>query len=402
MRVLLSTYGSRGDVEPLAGLAAELRKLDVEVRVCAPPDEEGNRRLAAVGAEVVPVGRSVRDLVSGPKPATPANAPEVAAALVTAQSEGLLPAAEDCDVLLATGLFPAAARTVAEQVGIRYVFATFIPGVLPSPHHPPLRRPGKPFPPGADNRTLWGIDAENLDALYSAPLNALRASMDLPEVDDLRSHVYTDQPWLASDPVLGPWREAPDLEVVRTGFWILPDERPLPADLEAFLDAGEPPVFVGFGSMPIRDPQEASRIAVEAVRAQGRRVVVASGWGGIGPIDDGDDCFGVGEVNHQALFRRVAAVVHHGGAGTTTTAARSGASQVVVPQMADQPYWAGRVADLGIGVAHDGPVPTFESLSAALETALAAKTRERAAAVAAEIRTDGAAVAARLLLEGSR
>ena len=94
--------------------------------------------------------------------------------------------------------------------------------------------------------------------------------------------------------------------------------------------------------------------------------------------------------------------MHHGGAGTTTTAARAGAPQVVVPQAGgDQPYWAARVADLGIGAAHDGPTPTTESLSAGLWTALAPETRARATAVAGAIRTDGAAVAARLLLDRS-
>ena len=97
----------------------------------------------------------------------------------------------------------------------------------------------------------------------------------------------------------------------------------------------------------------------------------------------------------------MAAVVHHGGAGTTTTAARAGAPQVVVPQIGDQPYWAGRVADLGIGAAHDGPTPTTESLSAALRTALTPETRARATAVAGTIRTDGATVAATLLLDRS-
>ena len=95
----------------------------------------------------------------------------------------------------------------------------------------------------------------------------------------------------------------------------------------------------------------------------------------------------------------MAAVVHHGGAGTTTTAARAGAPQVVVPQGADQLYWAGRVADLGIGTAYDGRPATSESLSAALETALTPETRARASAVAGTIRTDGATVAATLLLD---
>jgi vancomycin aglycone glucosyltransferase len=95
----------------------------------------------------------------------------------------------------------------------------------------------------------------------------------------------------------------------------------------------------------------------------------------------------------------VAAVVHHGGAGTTTTTARAGAPQVVVPQVADQLYWAARVAEEGIGVAHDGPVPTAESLSAALGTALTPETRARATAVAGTIRADGATAAAKMLLD---
>lgn len=158
-------------------------------------------------------------------------------------------------------------------------------------------------------------------------------------------------------------------------------------------------MYVGFGSMPMRESADVARVAVEAVRAQGRRVLVGQGWAGLALIDDQDDCLAVGDVNHQALFPRVAAVVHHGGAGTTTTAARARAPQVVVPQLVDQPYWAARVAELGIGAAHDGPTPTFESLSAALGIALAPETRARATAVAATIRTDGATVAAKLLLE---
>jgi len=140
-------------------------------------------------------------------------------------------------------------------------------------------------------------------------------------------------------------------------------------------------------------------MAIEAIRAQGRRALVARGWADLALIDDRDDCFAVGEVNQQRLFGRVAAVVHHGGAGTTTTAARAGAPQVVVPQMADQPYFAGRVAELGIGAAHDGPTPTLDSLSAALRTTLTPETRARATAVAGTIRSDGATVAAKLLLD---
>jgi vancomycin aglycone glucosyltransferase len=402
MRVVLSTYGGRGDVEPLAGLAVQLRALGAEIRVCAPPDCAD--RLAEVGVPLVPVGSPVRPMLHGSTPASVADVPRLAAEVIAAQFDTLAPAAEGCDAVVATGLFPATAgaRSVAEKLGIRYVYAAYCPSVLPSPYHRPHMPPGRPVPPDVtDNQVLHDLAVQSYNALFGGPLNTHRASVGLPPVDNVRDYVFTDQPWLAADPVLGPWQVPADLDVVQTGAWIVPDQRPLPAELVAFLDAGTPPVYVGFGSM--RAPDDIARVAIEAVRAQGHRVLLARGWADLIPIDERDDCFGVGEVNQQALFGRVAAVMHHGGAGTTTTATRAGAPQVVVPQMADQPYWAGRVADLGIGAAHDGPTPTIESLSAALRTALTPAIRARAGVVAGTIRTDGAAVAAtRLLDEASR
>ena len=398
MRVLLSTYGSRGDVEPMVGLAVRLRALGAEVRVCAPPDFA--ELLAGIGVPLVPVGWPVRPMVTGATPPSAADLPRRAADWVAAQFDKVVEAAEGCDALVAGGMMPVAERSVTEKLGIHYVYASYQPITLPSPHRPPLLRPGRPFPPEVtDNRMLWDLDAQDIKELFGAALNTHRASMDLPPVDNVRDHIYTDHPWLATDPTLDPWQETPDLDVVQTGAWILPDVHPLPAELEAFLDAGTPPVYVGFGSMPMRASTDVARVAIEAIRAQGRRALVSHGWADLALIDDRDDCFAVGEVNHQALFSRAAAVVHHGGAGTTTTATRAGAPQVVVPQAADQPYWAGRVADLGIGTAHDGPTPTTESLSAALTTALTPETRARATAVAGTIRTDGATVAVTLLLD---
>ena len=339
MRVLLSTFGGRGDVEPLAGLAVRLRALGAEVRVCAPPDCA--ERLAEVGVPLVPVGQPVRPLLHGARPASAADVPRVAAELIAAQFDTLAEAAEGCDALVATGLLPAAAgaRSVTENLGIRYVYAAYCPIILPSPHHPPVPFPGRPFPPDVtDNRVLWDLNDQSANALFGEALNTRRASIGLSPVDNVYDYAFTDHPWLAADPTLGPWQEPADIDVVQTGAWILPDERPLPAELEAFLDAGTPPVYAGFGSMPMRAPTDIARVAIEAIRAQGRRALVAHGW-------------------------------------------------------------AGRVAGLGIGTAHDGPAPTTESLSAALKTALTPQTRARAAAVAGAIRTDGATVAATLLAD---
>ncbi|MEV5707164.1 glycosyltransferase [Actinoallomurus sp. NPDC052274] len=400
---MLVTYGSRGDVEPMTGLALRLQALGGEVRVCAPPDFA--ELLDSAGVPLSPVGWPIRALATGAVSGKArVGLSDIAAELTAMAYETVAGAAEGCAAVVATGSFPAVAgaRAAAEKLGAPFVFTSFSPCYLPSPHHPPRPRPGQVIPAEVtDNRELWDLNAEHMNALFAETINTHRTSVGLPPVDGTRDHVFTDHPFLAADPVLGPWQETPELDVAQTGAWIRPDERPLPAGLEAFLAAGAQPVYVGFGSMPMRgaNAQEVSRAVIEAVRTQGHRVLLGSGWADLALIDDRDDCFVVGEVNQQALFRRVAAVVHHGGAGTTTTAARAGVPQVIVPQVADQPYWAGRVTELGIGTGHDGPTPTAESLSAALKIALAPETGTRAATVAETIRTDGAELAAKLLLD---
>ncbi|HTI25192.1 MAG TPA: glycosyltransferase [Kutzneria sp.] len=387
MRVVVTGFDSRGGVEPLVALAVRLRERDAEVTVCLPPDEEFERRLSGVGVRMVPFGVPVRPLATKPGPPDlPRRAAEVIASQRAVLSE------LDADVLVATGVMPACAgaRTIAEQLGARYVYATFQQLTLPSPHHPPIAYPGRPFPADADVEQLWDWDRDSVNLLFRDAVNNDRAHVGLPPVDDVRDYVITAKPLLAADEVLSPWRAA-ELQVVQTGAWLLPDERPLPADLLAFLDAGEPPVYVGFGSMAMHGTDHAE--VVHAVRRHGRRMVLSRGWADLASV--GDDCFVTGEANHQALFRRSAAVVHHGGAGTTVTATWSGAPQVVVPQGADQPYWARRVAELGIGAAHDGPVPTVESLSAAL--GIAFDSADKAKEVAPLISTDGAARAAKML-----
>lgn len=391
MRVLLYTFGSRGDIEPLLALALELQNQGAEALVCAPPDF--TELLTAAGVPMVPTGPSVRELVHVQR-ATHKDAPALAADLVASQFE-TLETARTCDAIVATGLMPAGMRSIAELVEVPYRCVMFTPQVLPSPDYRPLPRPGKPFPEDeTDNQVLWDLDAEKVQVLYGPALNEHRKARGLAPIDNVRDHTFTHTPWLASDPVLSPLHAHPGFDVVQTGAWIVPDERPLTPDLEAFLDSGSPPVYVGFGS--VTAPERAVEVAIEAIRAHGRRVLVGSGWAGLTTADP--DCFVIGEVNQQALFPRVAAVVHHGGAGTTTTAARAGAPQVVIPQIVDQPYWAGRAADLGIGVAHHDQTPTVHSLTEALRLVLTPETRTRAIAVAGTIRTDGAATAARTLL----
>jgi vancomycin aglycone glucosyltransferase len=405
MRVLLSTIGSRGDVQPLVALATELRRLGQEVCLCVPPDfREWIQRL---GMEVTPIGPKLRAMGKASAPAgmpTPEQRRRMMEDTVATQFETIAAAAQGCDVIVGATALQFAAPSVAEHMGVPYVFAAYSPVVLPSPRHAPpvLIVRGEAPAPAEDYGELWDQDARRWNDGWRAMVNARRASLGLAAIDDVRGHVLTNRPWLAADATLAPWPEASDgggdSAVFQTGAWLLPDERPLPPEVEAFLDAGDPPVYFGFGSM--RVPADLGRVVIQAARALGRRAIVSRGWAELALGDGEPDCIAVDEVNQQALFTRVAAVVHHGGAGTTTVAARAGAPQVIVPQFYDQHYWAQRIDALGIGVAHAVGTPTAASLASAMERALQPGVAARARSLAPSVRDDGAGIAARQIIAG--
>ena len=403
MRVLLSTIGSRGDVQPLVALASHLIALGHEARVCVPPDFR--EWIESLGIPVIPIGPEVRKFAASRPMATPATPPtseqrrQMAEGTVAAQFETIGAAAQECDVIVAATVLQIAARSVAEKMGIPYVFVAYSPTVLPSSHHappplPPL--PGEAPAPTNDNGELWARDAARFHDLFGASLNAHRGSLGLAPVSDARSHMVTDRPWLAADPTLGPWPDPSEGGVFQTGAWILADERALSRDLEAFLESGEPPIYFGFGSTSA--PQAAGEVMLQAARALRRRAIVSRGWFDLTLVDSTSDCLSLGEVNVHALFSHVAAVVHHGGAGTTTAAALAGAPQVVIPGRYDQHYWAQRVQALGLGVAHPPGAPTVDSLASALERTLRPDTVARARSIAPKVRRDGTQIAAEKLL----
>jgi vancomycin aglycone glucosyltransferase len=402
MRVLLSTIGSRGDVQPLVALAFQLKALRQEVRMCVPPDFRD--WIDSLGIAVTPIGPELRpvtpaSLPATPTPPSPEHRRQLAEATVATQFEMIAEAAQGCDIIVGATALQIAARSVAEVMGIPYVFVAYSPTVLPSPHHapPPLPLPGQmPTSATADHGELWAQDAQRFNDMFGRALNSHRASLGLAPVNEVRSHIFTDRPWLAADPTLAPWPDPADGAVFQTGAWILPDERPLSPELESFLENGEPPVYFGFGSM--RAPQDLSQVMIQTARAVGRRAIVSRGWANLSVLDNEPDCLAIGEINQQALFKRVAAVVHHGGAGTTTIAALAGAPQVVIPQIYDQHYWARRVHDLGIGTAHGPGTPTVDSLLGALEHSLLVEVAARAHSISSKVRRDSAQAAARELV----
>ncbi len=136
-----------------------------------------------------------------------------------------------------------------------------------------------------------------------------------------------------------------------TGFWM--DDEPSftpPESLTAFLDAGDAPVYIGFGSMTSGDMDEAGRAALDALARTGLRAVLCAGWGGMGGENLPDSVYPITEyVPHEWLFPRMRAVVHHGGAGTTAIGLKAGRPSLIVPFGSDQHFWASRVHALGCG-----------------------------------------------------
>ena len=400
MRILLSTIGSRGDVQPLVAIALALQALDQEVRLCVPPDFRN--WIESLGMLVTPIGPELRSTGKvNPTAArlTPEQRRQMMEGTVATQFETIAAAAQGCDVIMGATALQIAAPSIAEKMGIPYVFAAYCPIVLPSPHHAPpvLGMLGDtPIPTKNDYRDLWVQDAQRWNDLWGSLLNSHRASLGLTPVSDVRRHILTDQPWLAADPTLAPWPDPVDPSVFQTGTWILPDERLLFPELEAFLNAGEPPVYFGFGS--IRASENLSQVMITSARAIGRRAIISQGWADLSLVDNEPDCLVIDEVNQQALFKRVAAVVHHGGAGTTTIATLAGAPQVVIPQIYDQHYWAQRIHNLGIGIAHAPGTPTSDSLEIALQLALQPDMATRAQSIATSVQRDGAQTAAQRLI----
>ncbi len=400
MQVLLSTIGSRGDVQPILALALELQAFGHRARLCVAPNFK--EWIEFYGVECAPIGPDLKKLTGGTVPGKPVlpskeQLQQLADQMVRGQFQIIAEAARDCDLIVAAGALQIATRSIAEAQAIPYIFAAYCPAVLPSSRYPPPNMVShySYSLSEAENRQLWQENEREFEK-FSAVLNEERAKAGLVPVTGVRDHMFTDRPWLAADPALAPVFPSAGLEVVQTGAWVLSDQTPLPDELEQFLANGAQPVYLGVGSMRASD--RTAGMLVEAARALGLRSILSQGWAGLAPDEPGDDCLSIGDVSHANLFPRVAAIVHHGGAGTTQAAARAGRPQVIIPHNYDQFYWAHRVQQLGAGAS--GPPRddlTVDGLIQALRACLQPEVTARAGALAGRMELHGARIAAEQL-----
>jgi vancomycin aglycone glucosyltransferase len=361
--------------------------------------------IESYGLECAPIGPDLKKLTGGTVPGRPVmpsaeQLQQMADGMVRGQFQVITEAARDSDLVVGAGALQIATRSIAEAQKIPYIFAAYCPAVLPSPHYPPSKMGGHySFSLSeAENQQLWTKDEADFNLRFGKTLNEERVKLGLGPVTSVQAHMFTDRPWLAADAAIAPVFPQAGMKVVQTGSWFIADQTALPDDLEAFLADGAPPIYLGFGSMRASD--QTARVLIEAARALGLRSILSQGWANLTPGDMGDDCLSIGDVNHEKLFPRVAAIVHHGGAGTTTTAARAGRAQVIIPHNYDQFYWANRVQQLGVGVS--GPTRdelTVNELVLALRDCLIPEVTIRAQTLAGRMEPHGARIAAQRLTD---
>jgi sterol 3beta-glucosyltransferase len=178
-----------------------------------------------------------------------------------------------------------------------------------------------------------------------------------------------------------------------TGYWFverLPDWQPK-SELLRFLAAGPPPIFIGFSSMSNRKIARLTTLVLDALSLSKQRAVLGLGWSDFGRLPAlPNDVIAIDAVPHDWLFPQVAAAVHHGGAGTTAAAFRAGVPNVIIPFDLDQPFWAWRVNELGVGPAGIPPKQlTAERLARAIYASVHdTEIRTRAATLGEQIRNE--------------
>jgi UDP:flavonoid glycosyltransferase YjiC (YdhE family) len=404
MRILLTSFGTRGDVQPLLALGKALRDRGHAVTFVGPPDFADWSR--SLGLECVSVGGSMREFVervTDERGRVKLSAGlNVVAEVYRALYAPLEPLAPGCDVIVGSGLTEAGA-SLAEKYGKRYHFVALCPQIIPSAEYPNPLLSTRMLPRWL-NRVTWWLGARMTNVVMRKPINSERARLGLPPITDPWARTLSQWMLLAADPMLAPLpSDLSGLRVTQTGAWFLPEPEELPADVEAFLAAGPAPIYVGFGSMRDARPRETTRTLLDAAHLAGARLLISRGWAELGNIELPSSALVIGPVPHGKLFPRCAGVVHHGGAGTTAAAARAGVPQVIVPHIADQFYWRAAVHRRGLSPAplRSGHLRADE-VGAAMRACLDdSALKRRAAEFARCMRTDGLERAVEIIEKGA-
>ncbi|KRD20428.1 hypothetical protein ASE48_01060 [Mycobacterium sp. Root265] len=420
MKIAVAIHGTRGDVEPCAAVALELQRRGHEVPMAVPPNLVGF--VESVGLRAFGYGPDSQkqlqgdvferpDALTAAGPAdwvrlgNPLNALRKARIAATRgwdeMSQSLLSMAEGADLIVTGTAYQEIAGNVAEFRGLPLAEVHYFP-VRPSRHVLPVRLPRAMVAAGyaAGERAHWQLlkpaEAQQRRAL------GLRPATTTPVARIVASGALEIQ---AYDPVFFPglaeeWGDRRPL----IGSMTLQMPTEIDKEVASWIAGGTPPIYFGFGSMPLESPAAAVRLISDACGELGERALICAGFSAFDETAATDNVKVVAAVNHSAVFPACRAVVHHGGAGTTAAGIRAGVPTLVLWVAAEQPLWGKQVRRLGVGTYRRFSATTPDSLLADLRAALAPDTARRARSLAGRMSrpSDSVTRAADLLEEAAR
>ena len=411
MHITIFVYGTWGDIRPHVVLGMALQKAGHEVQVVASPGYESwvrERRLGfyPLATDVNTFAKENAAMMDDNIVQQLRTARKVMQPIMVQMALEVLEATRESDVLMTVEFGAALLFDVLKANDLKTIL------INPAHLNPTREFPSAATPPAPDwfpfkawyNRMSYRLVQRVQWMVFSGARNEIATKhLNVP-----KSKFKDFQAMLATTPalttvskhVLPRPADWPALFQI-TGYLFDddPDWTP-PQALTDFLAAGDPPVYIGFGSMPDSKPEATTRMILDAVRQAGKRAVILTGWAGLGADDVPENIHVLKYAPHHWLFQQMAAVVHHGGAGTTAAGFRAGVPTVIVPHNGDQPYWGRRVQELGVGAES---IPrkklTADKLAAAINEVTTNETmQQRAKALGEKIATeDGLAEAVKVV-----
>lgn len=403
MKITLFAAGSRGDIQPCVVLGQGLKRAGYQVRLAAP--EDFGDFVEAHDLDFYPLRGDVQQIMAsdtgrqfmetgGANPLKSIGAVrQMIAPVIQQMAADAYTACEDTQALICLGVFAAFGQAIAEALGIPILHVEPTPllptGAFPAPSWPIQRNLGR------WHNYVSGLAMLEVVWLWYRPfVNAFRRSLGLAgitAVQFIRALQTTPMISAYSPSLIHHPPDWPD-HLHITGYFFLDsyaDWQPS-AELRAFLAAGDPPVYIGFGSMAGRNPEKLAQLTLDALALSGQRGLLLTGWGGLQTAHVPDNVFMLDAAPHAWLFPRMAAVVHHGGAGTTAEGVRAGVPSIIVPFVLDQPFWGARIKALGLG---PDPIPqkqlTADKLAAAITRAVSdSAMRQRARVVGTAVQAE--------------
>jgi sterol 3beta-glucosyltransferase len=376
-RITILALGSRGDVQPFIPLGRALQRAGRQVRVAtfaafAPLVQGAELEFAPLPGDAEALLRSAAqgDALFGRSPVDGIRALARSYGTLARGLPDALASLADSDLILnqlPSFLF---GGDLAEYLGVPWAVVAVIP-IMRTRYRPLVGFPRGPSWLSGYNQLTYRLGEQVGWQLFRGAVGRLRKRWGLPPLPPW-GHIGTiyrrGVPFICGfsahvvprPPDWGP-------QVHLTGWWY-PEEPQWepPAPLSRFLEAGPPPVFIGFGSMPVADPARVTALVVESVRRAGLRAILHTGWAGLGGRLP-PEILALEYAPYGWLFPRMAGIVHHGGSGTTGFALCSGVPSLVVPFAFDQPFWGERTAVLGAG---PPPLPYQELEAGRLAAAL--------------------------------